>query len=626
MTDPHSGVPSGIAAAILTHMRPRLAVAAVRSLIDEGIAPDRITVVVNPPGGLEDPALEHAVHMVRLEENLGPAGGFARAITEAFADPTVSWAYVCEDDLTLLHLPQGRLRGLLERVAEAEAVMGPIGAVVPFGRRFVPRSGHAAVTVPRRGLPGELAPVDVSTWGATLLSRAVVDAGVLPDPELFFGFEDFDFFSRVRQAGFAVAVDVPSARKVAHHQTSAARDVALAAERPVDDEEPWRAYYFARNFFELARRHGRRSWMAWHLLYSLRRLQLAGSSKERQAIVRGLLDGARGRLGVNPRYVRQVGERATPVVPEPAVEADGDRVSANGHATAVAGQPRPAELAAGTVAMVLCHNAPQQLLRWVAAVDAQTTPPGRILVVDNASTPPLVVPDRPAGAAAVQMVRSDVNGGPAGGWAIALGEFAAGDAELAWVLDDDMVPDPDCLEVLLTAAAEDPKRAFCFPRSVEVDGSVGAWGSWCGLVVSRHIVETVGLPRPELFWWAEDSEYLLWRIPQAGFERRIVDGALVQHDAIRQAGPVPTWKYYYEARNMLYYHLHVMHKVGWYPKNVTKLVARALVREHGMARLRSLAAMARGWFDGAFGRLGVRVPVPPMQERSAPAASAGAPT
>ena len=179
------------------------------------------------------------------------------------------------------------------------------------------RSGHSVNVVPRRGSPGELAPVDVSTWGATLVSRSVADAGVLPDPELFFGFEDFDFFCRAREAGFAVLVDVPCARKVAHRQTLASRDTALRDHRPIDSDEPWRAYYFARNFFALARRHGRRSWYAWHLLYSARRLQLATSGAERRAILEGLGDGVRGRLGINTRYLRRVGERPVPPVRPP---------------------------------------------------------------------------------------------------------------------------------------------------------------------------------------------------------------------------------------------------------------------------------------------------------------------
>ena len=54
------------------------------------------------------------------------------------------------------------------------------------------------------------------------------------------------------------------------------------------------------------------------------------------------------------------------------------------------------------------------------------------------------------------------------------------------------------------------------------DGSLGVWPSWCGFVVARQIVEAVGLPMAELFWWAEDTEYLQWRIPEAGYQQQVV--------------------------------------------------------------------------------------------------------
>src|SRR5665213_3355692 len=155
--------------------------------------------------------------------------------------------------------------------------------------------------VPGLDAGDSLLPVDVACWGATLVSRAVVDAGVLPDPAWFFGYEDFDFFCRVRAAGFSVVVDAPAARAVADQQTGAGRADALAPHRPVDADEAWRAYYVARNFFSFARRHGTPSWSAWHLVYSVRRLQLAGSWNERRAYLHGLWDGLRGRLGSNPR-------------------------------------------------------------------------------------------------------------------------------------------------------------------------------------------------------------------------------------------------------------------------------------------------------------------------------------
>ena len=149
----------------------------------------------------------------------------------------------------------------------------------------------------------------------------------------------------------------------------------------------------------------------------------------------------------------------------------------------------------------------------------------------------------------------------------------------AWVLDDDMLPDPECLERLWVMAGKKPDAAYVFPVSYQVDGSFGAWPSWCGFLVSREIIEQVGLPREELFWWAEDTEYLQWRIPEAGYPIRVVGDAIVRHDSIRHGDGVPVWKYYYEARNMLYVHMYVKRRVGRYPRNVSKLIGRAVLRE-----------------------------------------------
>ena len=236
-------------------------------------------------------------------------------------------------------------------------------------------------------------------------------------------------------------------------------------------------------------------------------------------------------------------------------------------------------------------------------------------MLDNESEPPVDLALLPAAGAPVRLLRSDANIGPAGGWAMALREFLRGDGRHAWMMDDDIVPEPDCLATLRAAAADDPASALVVPISIQPDGSVGRYGSWCGFLISREIVETVGLPMEELFWWAEDTEYCHWRIPQAGFERRVIDEAVVHHDAIRQGGDVPAWKYYYEARNMLYYHLHIMHKKGRYPKNFSRLLGRAVVRQKH-EQFRCLTAIGRGLFDGAFGRLGIRYPITPLRERS----------
>jgi hypothetical protein len=303
-----------VAAVVVTYRRPRLAGDVVRSLLAvEGFDPAHVIVVVNSDGGLDDPELEARVTMHRLPTNVGPAGAFRHGLIEAFSDPAIEWAYLCEDDVGLFDLPTPRVTDVLLRVTSATggtAASGaaPIGAVVSYGRHFAAHGGHAVNTVPGVDAPNGLAPVEVACWGATLVARAVVDAEVLPDPDWFFGYEDFDFFCRVREAGFSVMVDAAAAQAVADQQTSRGRADALAPHRPVDADEAWRAYYVARNFFTFARRHGRPSWLAWHLAYSARRLQLAGNRSERGAYLHGLWDGWRGRLGSNPRYQSRGGE------------------------------------------------------------------------------------------------------------------------------------------------------------------------------------------------------------------------------------------------------------------------------------------------------------------------------
>jgi GT2 family glycosyltransferase len=266
------------------------------------------------------------------------------------------------------------------------------------------------------------------------------------------------------------------------------------------------------------------------------------------------------------------------------------------------------------MAVVLTYNAPASLERCLQAIATQTTPPQALLVVDNASEPPVDPSAFPEGCPPVTLVRSDHNGGPAGGYALALEQFLCTPYRHAWVIDDDMRPDPDCLERLWVVAARDPAHAFDFPINVQRDGTFGVWPTWSGFLLAREIVEEVGLPMAELVWCAEDTEYLQWRIPQAGHPIRVVGDAYVRHDAIRRGTVVPVWKYYYEARNMLYVHLHVKRRVGYYPNHVARLVARALLREP-TGRMVRLRAIGRGLADGARGRLGTRYLIEPMRER-----------
>lgn len=297
-----------IGALVLTHRRPRLAAQVVRGLIErEGISSERVLLVVNGEGGLDDAALERRIMVLHLPENVGPAGGYREGLRHAQAELDVDWVYICEDDVGLFDLPSPRVHALLDRLGRHGLLDGAaaVGAVVGYGRDLSPRTGLTTPHVPTDAVFDD---VDVAAWGASLLSMEVVRAGILPDAELFFGFEDFDFWLTMRAAGFRLLLDNETARAVQERVLDAGRVAAHRGERPVDAQEAWRRYYEARNFFALARRHGHLGWSATHAAKTLRRMQLSATSAHRRAAAHGFWDGLRGRTGKHPTYLRRAGE------------------------------------------------------------------------------------------------------------------------------------------------------------------------------------------------------------------------------------------------------------------------------------------------------------------------------
>ncbi len=262
------------------------------------------------------------------------------------------------------------------------------------------------------------------------------------------------------------------------------------------------------------------------------------------------------------------------------------------------------------LAVILTFNAPDALVVCVEAIRAQSRPPEAILVIDNASSPPPTEALAAAGLGeGLTVLRQADNSGPAGGYAVGLAQFAASAFDVAWVMDDDCVPRRDCLELLMAESSRTDGPAWLFPEWHEPDGKVTRWPAWCGFILDRSIVEEVGVPMAELFWWAEDTEYLWWRIPQAGHPVRYHSGAVVQHTLARRHG-IPTWKYYYEARNSVFFHLRIKHSMRRLPRKLVLLCGRALFREHDRRAAR-LLLIGRGVGDGLRGRLGKRVPVDP---------------
>lgn len=122
--------------------------------------------------------------------------------------------------------------------------------------------------------------------------------------------------------------------------------------------------------------------------------------------------------------------------------------------------------------VIVCYNAGPHLDRCLAAVAAQTRPPDRVVLIDNASQDQTLAVARAAAtrlALPLEVDASDRNLGFAAGNNRAV--LALTDCDLIATLNPDAFPEPDWLAALVTAAAEHPDAASFASRLMTTDAA-----------------------------------------------------------------------------------------------------------------------------------------------------------
>ena len=218
------------------------------------------------------------------------------------------------------------------------------------------------------------------------------------------------------------------------------------------------------------------------------------------------------------------------------------------------------------VAVVVTFNR-LDLLRSLVARLGEVPGLDEVVVVDNASTDGtgewLDATGASTGGIDVVARRLSRNTGGAGGFHEGLRLAVERGADLVWLMDDDGLPDPDCLDRLLPYAAEldfwgplvvdeaDPSR-LVFPirlpgratvvhqladvRAAARDGLIrDVVIPFNGVLVTRELVERIGYPREEYFIWGDDHEYRL-RAERAGARIATVVDARVTHPSVGELG------------------------------------------------------------------------------------------
>jgi GT2 family glycosyltransferase len=243
--------------------------------------------------------------------------------------------------------------------------------------------------------------------------------------------------------------------------------------------------------------------------------------------------------------------------------------------------------------VVVTYNRADLLAHMLDGLAAQTRPADVIFVIDNASSDHTrallteqVAAARPG--LPLQVTHAEENLGGAGGFHLGVRMAYSAGHHRIWLMDDDVVPAPDCLATLLAqdeaclmsvredthgrlvekaATRFDLRNPFSVrPKTAMVETEYGSRDrmpervelenvAFEGFMLRREVVDAIGLPDPSYFIFYDDVDYAV-RARRAGFRIWAVrDAVLVRQLQFDQQHDLSGWKGYFMYRNLFAVHL-----------------------------------------------------------------------
>ena len=229
------------------------------------------------------------------------------------------------------------------------------------------------------------------------------------------------------------------------------------------------------------------------------------------------------------------------------------------------------------VVVIVTYNRLEMLKKCINSVLCQTYKINKVILIDNASTDgtsswvkDVVLPE----CSIIQLIEMQTNTGGAGGFHHGLLSAMKLSCQYIWAMDDDVEPEPSCLENLIFISGG---KSVVQPTRLHSDGSVFCWHHYfeplsytkyttrielggdylvvsnvaCfeGILLPRRVVEDCGLPDKNYFICEDDTLY--------GYKVSRKYPILYTSKArMRRLGPISggqaSWKIYYLVRNKIW--------------------------------------------------------------------------
>jgi rhamnopyranosyl-N-acetylglucosaminyl-diphospho-decaprenol beta-1,3/1,4-galactofuranosyltransferase len=254
--------------------------------------PDEVIVIDNASGDNTETVVRgnyHEVNYIRLGENMGSAGGYHEGIRRAAE--SFDFIYTLDDDVRL------------NPDALAEIIKG-----FHFLEKSLP-SRIAAVRSVGEKHPEEVpTPLDIFSWGGSLIKTGIVREVGLPSPDYFIYGEDMEYSLRLAKRGYCFYWIPASICQERHRNRDGKTHAEIFGKRNVRYQDPFRLYYAFRNEIFIYRQYNRIFKLIHVFMYAIKVTLMIlkdegwNGRKAIMAIVEGMIDGVMGRLGKNIKY------------------------------------------------------------------------------------------------------------------------------------------------------------------------------------------------------------------------------------------------------------------------------------------------------------------------------------
>jgi GT2 family glycosyltransferase len=231
------------AAFIITYKRTEILLNTIKLLLSQSLPPKKVLIIDNDPGlsakSLKNIFRDNNIEYFPVGKNVGPAGAAHIGLT-ILSSEGWQWILWMDDDDPPSSKNQIECIFSILNLYNNKDIIGVIGA---SGVYFDLRTCLIS-RIPNHSLNGVVEVDNIAGNQFAIYNKNVIDAGLLPNEKIFFGFEELEYQLRIKDNGYKLLVNADEVLRLRKHFN---RDIQNNfGHKKRKKSALWRKYYSTR--------------------------------------------------------------------------------------------------------------------------------------------------------------------------------------------------------------------------------------------------------------------------------------------------------------------------------------------------------------------------------------------